>query len=289
MRFGEIFIDEAKRSKLSLEEYELRTMSPSSVLNSAKNPNTKTPAGLMILSLLDGTVKDYINWYVSTQMSASCGDTSGFLDRMTSRLTDVKRGKLETVKTNTFLNQIIFNMISATKRWYCRCTLDVHSFFIECVNRKAVVYQSYFGKYPLSHSIKNLTEWNRKEFIPLLEAAVHNDTTLTCLKFGYEPNFIDELSEKRRLELEKEYQSLFSFARKGKPNSEIDQIVYIGRKGIFHGAAPMHKRNTVDIRFNKNPAPEKEIRNNLRRALLTYKDEWSAVRNSQQKLSDAIT
>ena len=171
MRFGEIFIDEAKRSKLSLEEYELRTMSPSSVLNSAKNPNTETPAGLMILSLLDGTVKDYINWYVSTQMSASCGDTSGFLDRMTSRLTDVKRGKLETVKTNTFLNQIIFNMISATKRWYCRCTLDVHSFFIECVNRKAVVYQSYFGKYPLSHSIKNLTEWNRKEFIPLLEAA----------------------------------------------------------------------------------------------------------------------
>ncbi|MEM9488256.1 MAG: hypothetical protein AAGC55_03870, partial [Myxococcota bacterium] len=243
-------------------------------------------AAAMIPSLRGQPFRNYFNWFMNEQVSGSCGATSGWLDRITSRQHDQGVGSLTTEKATSFLNKIMYAMISNGGRWYCRCTLDVHSFFIECIGRKAAVYQSYFGKYPLVKSIANLREMNRMEFMPLLEAAVHDDMTLTCLKLGTDTDWND-LSDKQLRSWEKKYRSGLNITR-GQRLSSMEQVVYQGRRRIFLNAAPLHQSDTVQYRINANPAATGAIKTAIRQSVRQYKLQWNALLGSSKTLQQVM-
>ncbi|MCY1075809.1 hypothetical protein [Archangium lansingense] len=284
MRIAEIMQDVASKRSLSLSELEIRTLPPSAVLDTARSPDEALQDS--VEELLDRPFKDYFDWILAEQFSGSCGATSAWLDEITSRPFDAKKGQLVVTSTGAFLSKIIFEMISNKKRWYCRCTLSVHSFFIECIERKACVYQSYFGHYSLARSIENIEERDRMAFLPLLEAAVHNDMTLTCIRLGTDLEYND-LTEEAKAQWERKYRATWKIAQ-GKSFNAIDQAVLQGRKAIFLKMAPVHDKSTVQCRFNTNPATVEEIRQNIIASITKNKEGWEGLLKSTKTVRQLL-
>ncbi|MBN1209734.1 MAG: hypothetical protein JXB05_33100 [Myxococcaceae bacterium] len=246
MRLGDILRGVAKEQNLSLLELEMQTLTPSAVLATARGVDEDSEAALF----LQLPFSQYVEWLLSKQFSNSCGATSGWLDEVTSRQSDRKKGTLRTVKSGQFVSDVIFAMISNNKRWYCRCTLKVHSFFIECIGRKAVIYQSYFGHYAMARSIEEGVERNRIELQPLLEAAVHHD---------------------------KEDDKL----------SDWQQCTKL-RKQLFLGQGPFHDLATVQCRLNTNPAPVDEIKKNILTALKQHRAAWKQMLGTSKTVQQLL-
>jgi flagellar motor switch/type III secretory pathway protein FliN len=274
----------AREKHLTLSQLEIFMLPPGAILATARNPEGPTEDA--VTELLDRPFQDYIDWMLAEQFSGSCGATSGWLDQVTSRTTDAKACTLTEVSSGAFLSKMISEMIGNPGRWYCRCTLKVHSFFIEYIGRKACVYQSYFGHYSLTASIEGLVERNRLELLPLLEAAVHDDMQGMFAKLGTNEDW-DELPEQERLSQERRYRSRWAIA-KDKPFKTIDKDVYEGRKALFKNQAPVHDKPTVEYRLNTSPAPVDDIRRNIAASVARTQPAWKELLSSRKTVRELL-
>lgn len=285
MRIAQLMQEVAKEKGLTLSQLEIFMLPPSAILATARNP--EGPSEEAVLALLDSPFKEYVDWMLAEQFSGSCGATSGWLDDVTSRATDAKAGTLTEVSSGAFLSKVLSEMISNYGRWYCRCTLKVHSFFIECIERKACIYQSYFGHYSLSASVEDLVERNRLELLPLLEAAVHDDMQGMFAKLGMNEDW-DALPEDEAQRKERKYRASWSIAR-NKPFSVIEKDVYEGRKALFKKQAPLHDKPTVEYRINTSPAPVDDIRRNIAASVATTQPAWKEMLGSKKTVRELLS
>jgi len=246
MRLGEILQDIAKQQKLELLELEMYTQTPTSILATALDLDEDSEG----YALRTKPFEQYVRWLLNRGFGGSCGATSSLLDEITSRPFDKYKGTLITVDSGAFLQRFTFGMFSK-KRSYCRVTLKVHSFFIEVISQKVVVYQSYFGHYPLARSIVELKERSRQEFMPLLKAAVHHDTADDNLGEW------QECTKKRKI--------------------------------LFLGSGPYHDIATVDYRINTTPATKEQISKNILVALKKNKLEWDKMMRSKETVNQLLS
>lgn len=98
------------------------------------------------------TFSKFMNDFVRHRLTGSCGQTSEWLDAITSK--DGKDGAMIDEKNAAIISEMNKN---SNCRWYCRITSGGHSFFIERSEKgNYYVYQSFHGQDTVQTSVQNI-------------------------------------------------------------------------------------------------------------------------------------
>lgn len=157
-------------AKMSLAHLEILIGEPSTIIATGSTANLKEVLKTFAINktvewVQNLTVAQYIDFLVEHHLySGSCGATSGWLESIT-RKSGLKADMLTTQSSGLLT---LLEGLDDVPTWYCRVTREPHSFFIECINGTARIYQSYFSKYGLAHSVEEVRPFPIAELLTLL-------------------------------------------------------------------------------------------------------------------------
>lgn len=185
---GELYGEAVRRAKqfypkMSLDYFEAFLVSPMGVYSTADEDDLETTLSMYSIAgttkqIRSLTLTKYVDFLLQHNLlSGSCGATSELLDGVMS----LKGAAPEMEDTNV---QALLGLLAGTKarHWTCRISRKPHSFFIECVDGMACIYQSYFSKYTLAQSMRSAQPRPVKELLADLEECMGDEQKLRKLK-----------------------------------------------------------------------------------------------------------
>ena len=106
--------------------------------------------------------------------SGSCGATASCLEAL---LCGDKEFDFVPLEDSRELAQLLRGKVEEKRegQWFCRVNAGGHAFVVEYGHEKFRIYQSFFGKYNLSSSLKNVKTYDVEEFLHKIEIALSSD------------------------------------------------------------------------------------------------------------------